>query len=122
MKICYLSQSFYPYVGGVSDYLRDLGRELINKGFEVHELTFKTHEAPAYEEFEGIKIHRFLADASPELLRNYGIFKENILMTTHNQEVENDVLSKKEDYGWNEYVEVNERAKEELLALHEKEN
>jgi glycosyltransferase involved in cell wall biosynthesis len=119
MKICYLSQSFYPYVGGVSDYLRDLGRELTKKGIEVHELSFKTHDTPSSEDFEGIKIHRFLGDASPELLGNYGKFKENILKATHKQAVEADALSNKESHGWNEYMEVNTKAKEELLTLHE---
>jgi glycosyltransferase involved in cell wall biosynthesis len=121
MKICYLSQSFYPYVGGVSDYLRDLGRDLTKNGIEVHEVTFKAEDTPEFEEFEGIKIHRFLGDATPELLREYGRFKENILRATHNQEVAPDALLNKEGHGWAEYMEVNERAKEELLRLHEKE-
>lgn len=122
MKICYLSQSFYPYVGGVSDYLRDLGRELTKDGTEVHEVTFKTKDTPEFEDFEGIKIHRFLGDATPELFGGYGRFKENILRATHNQEVPADALSNKEDYGWREYMEVNELAKQKLLGLHEKEN
>jgi len=122
MKICYLSQSFYPYVGGVSDYLRDLGRELTKKGLEIHEVTFKTKDTSIYEEFEGIKIHRFLSDASPELLKGYGNFKENILKATHNQDVEADALSNKKSHGWKEYTEVNVRAKDELLKLNEREN
>ncbi len=121
MKICYLSQSFYPYVGGVSDYLRDLGRELTKNGIEVHEVTFKAEDTPEFEEFEGIKIHRFLTDATPELLQEYGRFKENILRATHNQEVPSDVLTNKEGHGWREFMEINKRAKEEILRLYEKE-
>lgn len=119
MKICYLSQSFYPYVGGVSDYLRDLGRELTKEGVEVQEITFKTEDTLVFEEFEGIKIHRFLGDASPELLGKYGKFKENILKATHRQEVEEDALTNKEGHGFREYKEVNERARKKLLSLHE---
>ncbi len=122
MKVCYLSQSFYPYVGGVSDYLRDLGRELTKEDIEVHQITFKTKDTPSFEDFEGIKVHRFLGDANPELLSEYGKFKENILKATHNQEVPQDALANKEKHGFVQYMEVNERAKEKLLDLHEKEN
>lgn len=121
MKICYLSQSFYPYVGGVSDYLRDLGRELTKEGVEVHEVTFKTKDTPRFEDFEGIKIHRFLKDRSTELLEGYGRFKENILKATHTQKVRPDVLARKESYGFNKYMRVNERARKKLLSLHKKE-
>lgn len=122
MKICYLSQSFYPYVGGVSDYLRDLGRELTKEGVEVHQLTFKAEDTPEFEEFEGIKVHRFLKDRSTELLEEYGRFKENILKATHNQRVESDVLLRKENYGFGKYMNVNERAKKRLLKLDKSEN
>jgi glycosyltransferase involved in cell wall biosynthesis len=122
MKICYLSQSFYPYVGGVSDYLRDLGRELTKEGIEVHQITFKTKDTSEFEEFEGINVHRFLKDRSTELLEEYGRFKENILKATHNQRVEKDVLLKKESYGFGKYMKVNERAKKRLLELHKSEN
>ena len=122
MKICYLSQSFYPYVGGVSDYLRDLGRELTKDGIEVHQLTFKAEDTPSFEEFEGIKVHRFLKDRSTELLEEYGRFKENILKATHNQRVEKGVLFRKENYGFGKYMKVNERAKKRLLELHKNEN
>jgi glycosyltransferase involved in cell wall biosynthesis len=121
MKVCYISQSFYPYVGGVSDYLRDLGRELTNRGMEVHELTFKTHETPEYEEFEGIKVHRFLRDRSIELLEGYGKFKENVLKVTHGQRVKGDVLARREYYGFEKYWRINERARKKLLRLHRKE-
>lgn len=121
MKICYLSQSFYPYVGGVSDYLRDLGRELTKEGIEVHEITFKTEETPSHENFEGIIVHRFLKDRSVNLLKEYGRFKENILKVTHTQRVEKDVLSNKKAYGFQKYMQVNERAAKKILRLHKRE-
>ncbi|MBU2559560.1 glycosyltransferase family 4 protein [archaeon] len=122
MKICYLSQSFYPYVGGVSDYLRDLARELTKDGIEVHEVTFKTKDTPSFEEFEGIKIHRFLKDRSTELLEGYGRFKENMLKATHKQKVRSDVLARRESYGFKRYMRINERARKKLLSLHRREN
>ncbi len=121
MKICFLSQSFYPYVGGVSDYLRDLGRELTREGTEVHEVTFKTEDTSVYEDFEGIKVHRFLRDRSTELLTGYGRFKENILKATHRQKVKKDVLARREGYGFKRYMRVNERARKKLLSLHKEE-
>lgn len=121
VKICYLSQSFHPYVGGVSDYLRDLGRELTKGGASVHEVTFRTGNTPAYEEFEGIKVHRFMKDGSTELLAGYGRFKENILKATHGQKVKSDVLTRKESYGFKRFMKVNERAKKRLLSLHKTE-
>jgi len=121
MKICFLSQSFYPYVGGVSDYLRDFGRELTKKGIEVHEVTFKTENTPVYEDFEGIKVHRFLKDRSVDLLAGYGRFKENILKATHTQKVKKDVLARRESYGFKRYMRVNERARKKLLSLHKEE-
>lgn len=121
MKVCFLSQSFYPYVGGVSDYIRDLGRELTKVGVEVHLVTFKTKDTPVYEDFEGIKVHRFLKDRSVELLKGYGRFKENILKATHMQNVRGDVLERKDGYGFNRYMAVNKRARKKLLSLHRKE-
>jgi len=122
VKICYVSQSFYPYTGGVSDYLLDLGKKLINEGYEVHEITLSTPETLRYEVVDGIHTHRFYRRGSPDTISEYGIFKENILKVCHGERVRPDVLSRRERFGYRKYVKLNEEALKEVKQLNDEEH
>lgn len=121
-KICYVSQSFYPYTGGVSDYLLDLGKKLIKEGYEVHEVTLSTPETLRYEVVDGIHVHRFYRRGSPDTISKYGIFKENILKVCHGTRVRPDVLSRREKFGYRKYLKLNEEALKEIKQLNDEEH
>jgi len=121
IKICYASQSFYPYAGGVSDYILDLGKKLVEKGYEIHEVTLSTPETLKYEIIDGMHINRFYRRGSESIIGEYGIFKENILKVCHGNKVSNDVLSRREHFGYRKYLKVNEEAKKEIKLLNNEE-
>jgi len=122
VKICYVSQSFYPYTGGVSDYIIDLGKKLTMEGYEVHEVTLSTPETLRYEVVDGIHTHRFYRRGSPDTISEYGIFKENILKVSHGERVRPDVLSRREKFGYRKYLKLNEEALREVKQLNDEEH
>lgn len=84
MKICTVSQSFYPYVGGVTRYLLALGRRLVERGDEMIVVHLKTPEMPDTEVVDGIKVFRMAESESlKESIEGYLKFKELIIDTTH---------------------------------------
>jgi glycosyltransferase involved in cell wall biosynthesis len=121
-KICYVSQSFYPYTGGVSDYLLDLGKRLVKEGYEVHEITLSTPETLRFEVVEGINVHRFYRKGSADTISEYGIFKENILKVSHGERVSSDALSRREKFGYRKYLRLNEEALKEIKQLNDEEH
>jgi colanic acid biosynthesis glycosyl transferase WcaI len=64
MKVLLLNQAFYPDSVATSQYVTDLAKYLVTQGHEVSVLcdrrdyTQRDRIYPAYEEFEGIQIHR----------------------------------------------------------------
>ena len=59
MKICMLTWEFPPrIVGGIARHCFGLSRALSKRGHEVHVVTLEFPGAPAFEEMEGVKIHR----------------------------------------------------------------
>src|ERR1019366_4996492 len=64
MKVLLLNQAFYPDSVATSQYVTDLAKYLVAQGHEVSVLcdrrgyTQRDRIYPAYEEFEGIQIHR----------------------------------------------------------------
>ena len=120
-KICYVSQSFYPYTGGVSDYLLDLGKGLVKTGHEVHEISLSTPETPRFEVVDGIQVHRFYRKGAEDAMRGYGIFKENILKVCHGEKVSPNILAGREKFGYKKYTRFNEEARREVEVLHAEE-
>ena len=59
MKILFVVEHFYPYVGGAEELFLNLAVSLAAAGHEVEVVTtLYDHSLPKYEEFRGIKISR----------------------------------------------------------------
>ena len=107
MKIFFASQSFYPHIGGVSTYLLNLAKGLLQRGDEVTEV----HLRPPYEAsediIEGIKVFRIPKEPlNNNLLKGYSNFKERVYRECHG---EGDLFSTKPlvSYGYDEYNSIN---------------
>ena len=80
MNIVFLVHRFWPAVGGVEKYVRELSKALIADGHRVHVVAGSTDAAlPVRETYEGITIHRFPMHRSPLrarwwMMRNLGLF------------------------------------------------
>lgn len=60
MKIIFLSQYFYPHLGGVEKHVLELGKILVKKGHSVTVITDKyTDELKLKEKYERINVVRF---------------------------------------------------------------
>jgi glycosyltransferase involved in cell wall biosynthesis len=69
MKICLLSEAFYPVVGGAESHSKLLARELVERGHEVIVITRRVETSfPVVDEIEGARIYRVPpAGGSPRL-------------------------------------------------------
>lgn len=116
LNICCVSQSFLPYVGGLTKYVQALGREFIKNGHQFTVLHFKTPKTDPVFYSDEIKMVR--ADVSKlgeETLKGYMKFKERIIDITHGKPR----LYKPPPPGYKEYFDVNEEIADNLAKLHE---
>jgi phosphoglycolate phosphatase (TIGR01487 family) len=118
MKIFFASQSFYPHIGGVSTYLLNLAKGLIQSGNEVVEVHLRPPNESSEEIVKGIQVFRIPKEPlNEELLKGYSNFKERIYKECHGE----GEFFKKEPlitYGYDEYHQINSalgRQIEELL-------
>jgi glycosyltransferase involved in cell wall biosynthesis len=58
MKICLVNALFHPFSGGVEKHMYELSRELVRQDVDVTIVTARIEGAPAYEEIDGVKVHR----------------------------------------------------------------
>lgn len=58
IKVLLVNALFHPFKGGVEKHLIELSRALVKKGVKVHVLTAKLEGTTAFEEFDGVKVHR----------------------------------------------------------------
>jgi glycosyltransferase involved in cell wall biosynthesis len=58
MKICLVNALFYPFSGGVEKHMYELSRELVCQDVDVTVVTARIEGTAAYEELEGVKVHR----------------------------------------------------------------
>lgn len=60
MRICVLTQYFYPHAGGSQEYIVQLYQELrqLDPGLEVDVICYNTENAPQTESYKGLNIHR----------------------------------------------------------------
>lgn len=58
MRICIVNALFHPFSGGVEKHMYELSRELVRQGVDVTIVTAKLKGLPAYEEIDGVKVHR----------------------------------------------------------------
>ena len=107
MKIFFASQSFYPHIGGVSTYLLNLAKGLIQRGNEVIEVHLRTPNELTEDTIKGIRVHRIpKTPLRDELLKGYSNFKERIYKECHG---EGDFFKKEPliTYGYDEYLQIN---------------
>ncbi len=65
LRITQVVHNFHPVVGGIETYAYNLAKGLVDAGHEVKVYTAHIPGFPAYENLEGIHIHRFHAIARP---------------------------------------------------------
>lgn len=58
MKILFVCCHFKPYVGGLENYVLELGKELVRNGEEVSVLTLNTEGVDDFECYGGVNIFR----------------------------------------------------------------
>jgi glycosyltransferase involved in cell wall biosynthesis len=58
MRICLVNALFHPFSGGVEKHMYELSRELVRQGVDVTVVTARIRGTPAYEEIDGVKVHR----------------------------------------------------------------
>lgn len=107
MKIFFASQSFYPHIGGVSTYLLNLAKGLMQRGDEVVEVHLRPPNEPNEEVVKGIKVFRIPKEPlNDKLLEGYSNFKERIYKECHG---EGDFFKKEPliTYGYDDYHQIN---------------
>ncbi|HLC60061.1 MAG TPA: HAD-IIB family hydrolase [Candidatus Nanoarchaeia archaeon] len=120
MKIFFASQSFYPHIGGVSTYLLNLSKGLMQSGNEVVEVHLRPPNEPSEDTVKGIKVFRIPKEPlDKNLLRGYSNFKERIYKECHG---EGELFQKEPliTYGYDEYNQINIAIGKQIEELIEK--
>lgn len=120
MKICVVSQSFYPYIGGVTRYLQSLGGKLISRGNEVVVVHLRTPDMPEQDVIDGIKVYRMSGeDGMQDSFDGYFKFKELIIDVTHGRQTA--PLDDRFSQGYSEYLGFNLSMYEKVRQVYEAE-
>jgi glycosyltransferase involved in cell wall biosynthesis len=87
-KIAFLTEFFYPHIGGCETRFWEIGRRLVAKGHEVHVFTIQYDNGLAKEEeIDGIKVHRYAHSrsyTSEDSFRSFrGILKYSLSSFKH---------------------------------------
>jgi len=118
MKICVVSQSFYPYIGGVTRYLQSLGRKLTARGDEMVVVHLRSSDMPEYEVIDGVRVYRMSGDEGiQESIDGYFRFKELIIDVTHGRKMA--PLEDRFDYGYSEYLGFNLNMYEKVRQVYD---
>lgn len=122
MKICSVSQSFYPYVGGVTRYLQALGKHLIERGDEMIVIHLKTPEMSDFEVVDNVRVYRMAESAGlRESMDGYLKFKELIIDTTHGSKAPVSV-DDRFDHGYYDYLGFNLSMYEKVRQVYQAEH
>ncbi len=119
MRIYYASQSFYPFIGGVSTYLLNLAKEMAKKGNEVVEVHLRSSHAESEEEVKGIAVHRVPKEPiDKEVMLGYSQFKEAVYKECHENK---NLFTRPADQiaGFHEFNIVNQYFGEQIKKLLE---
>jgi glycosyltransferase involved in cell wall biosynthesis len=120
MKICFVSQSFYPYIGGVTRYLLSLGKKLISRGDEVSVVHLKAPDMPEYEVIDGVRVYRMSdLEGMQESIDGYFRFKELIIDVTHGRRTA--PLEDRFSLGYPEFLGFNLSMYEKVRQVYEAE-
>lgn len=108
MKICTVSQSFFPYTGGVSYYLLWLGRRCRELGHKLIVIHLRPKDAPSEDVIESIEVYRAPKEhLDQRVMEGYTRFKDLISKVFHGVEKSEEKLINRHLYGFNEYLTVN---------------
>lgn len=119
MMIYYASQSFYPFIGGVSTSLLNLCREMVDKGNKVIEVHLRPSGEVNQEDIKGIEVHRVPKEPiNREIMEKYSKFKEAVYKECH-YNINEFTKPANEMEGFAEFSKVNEYFGEELKNLLE---
>jgi glycosyltransferase involved in cell wall biosynthesis len=122
MKICAVSQSFYPYIGGVTRYLQALGKKMIGRGDELVVVHLKAPDMPDFEVVDGVKVYRMSGDEGmQESMDGYFKFKELIIDVTHGSVKGVPTLEDRFSHGYSEYLGFNLNMYEKVKQVYEAE-
>ncbi len=58
MRITFVNPFFYPYRGGIENYMLDLGKYLVKRGHEVSVIASRFDNEPLEEDVSGIRVHK----------------------------------------------------------------
>ncbi|MBI2126146.1 MAG: glycosyltransferase family 4 protein [Thaumarchaeota archaeon] len=120
MKICAVSQSFYPYSGGVSYYLLWLGKKCRGLGHSLQVVHLRSADSPVEDVIEGIGVHRVPSQPlDPRVSMGYTTFKELILNVFHGEETSEEKLINKHLHGFHEYLTVSEQFARRVRQIYD---
>mgnify|MGYP005840880289 CR=1 FL=1 len=113
LKICLGSQSFYPYVGGVSYYLYYLSQEFLRRNCEVYAVHLGKPSMPPEEVVEGVKVYRVGVGSEGEEWNRYSFFKERLYEQIHGLRAEGEWNKE----GYEEFVKFNRAMASKMTQL-----
>lgn len=119
MNIFFASQSFYPYIGGVSTYLLNLAEGLMQRGNDVKVFHLRPQEQPIEAIVRSIRVFRRPKEPiTDSLMMGYSNFKERIYRECHG---EGHLFGKEPliTYGYDEYHQINQSIGKDIEGLLE---
>ncbi|MBI2085414.1 MAG: glycosyltransferase family 4 protein [Candidatus Aenigmarchaeota archaeon] len=120
ISVCAVSQSFYPYMGGLTRYVNALAKYLMKMGNEFRIIHFKTDTIPPIDFSEGIELLRVnIGKLGKDKIANYMRFKEIIIEATHGSKNATELYEKRFELGFNDYLDVNKRVASEIKDVYD---
>lgn len=120
ISICAVSQSFYPYIGGLGRYVNALAKQLMKNGNEFRVIHFKTDAIPPIDFTEGIELLRVnLGKLGADKVANYLKFKEIIIEATCGAKNPEELYGHRLETGFDDYLEVNREVAAEIKDIYD---
>jgi len=117
LSICSVSQSFLPFMGGLTKYVNALGKKFVRDGHEFRVMHFKGKDIGAIDFSSGIELLRTDVEGIGEdTMEAYMKFKEYMLNATHlSGEIPEDPHEVPE---FSDYLKVSEKVSEYILDTY----
>ncbi len=120
VSICAVSQSFYPYIGGLGRYVNALAKYLMKNGNEFRVIHFKTDAIPPIDFTEGIELLRVnIGKLGAEKIANYMRFKELVIDATHGAKNPEELYEQRFEKGFEDYLGVNRKVAMEIKDIYD---
>ena len=118
MRICSVTQSFYPYIGGVSSYLFHLAKEINKTDHNIQIVSLNFDDSPLNEYVHDINVIRTnYYHSTSNLVKGYASFKEILLKAFHGVTPHNNIPVKNQP-GFKEYVLLNNNIADTVYSLY----